>query len=839
MELKEYQKEVIRQVDNYLLALDEWRKKAELVKETVPGLDFPREAWGQVSKSPYNSKINGLGDHLPAFCLKVPTGGGKTLLATYALDLIQSRYMKKNTGIVLWIVPTNQIYRQTLAALRNRAHPYRQVLDLSSAGSTLVLEKWDRFTLQDVKEQLVVMALMLPSANRQNKETLKMFQDAAGFEAFFPPEGRPGEHEKLLEQVPNLDYLGGDDTFWGRQIKSSLGNVLRLQKPVVVIDEGQKAYSENAQSTICGFNPSIILELSATPPKGANILVNVKGRELDKEEMIKLDLHITNRASTDWRETMLASVRHQEFLEQKAIEYRTLTGQFIRPICLTQVERTGREQRGTGFIHAEDVREYLIRDCNLDPSWIAVKSSEKDDIEGINLYSEGCPIRYIITKQALQEGWDCSFAYILAILANPTSQASLTQLVGRILRQPQAQKTAIKELDESYVFCFHRNTSKLLEQIRKSLEGEGLGDLAGHIALDGNDPEDNQIQVLFREKFKKFEGKIFLPRFVLQEPGAWRELNYKMDILSRIDWTNISLEFFETLSLSELTDEESHFVIGYRGDELLESEGGVVKTTGLGIDGAFMTRQVLDICPNPWLASEICQKVITVLSRRFEPQVIANNLVFIINELKKFLEKERDRLAEQVFRGMLEAGQLQFLLEKGTAYCLPTRINVKRSNVRLTRDTGEPIQMSIFDYVPQDDFNDTEKTVAVYLDKQEKLLWWYRNAARADYYVQGWRKNRIYPDFVTAKADEAVENDFSTVYVIETKGLFLKNEDTAYKQSIFELCNALGEKTSWNQLQEVFPDKKIEFQVIFEDEWQREINRPGARFSGRGAGRPR
>ena len=68
---------------------------------------------------------------------------------------------------MLWIVPTTQIYDQTLRALKDRDHPYRQQLDVASAGRTLVLEKTSGFRPQDVDERLCVLLLMLPSANRE------------------------------------------------------------------------------------------------------------------------------------------------------------------------------------------------------------------------------------------------------------------------------------------------------------------------------------------------------------------------------------------------------------------------------------------------------------------------------------------------------------------------------------------------------------------------------------------------------------------------------------------------------------------------------------------------
>jgi len=274
VELKDYQQHCLTEIRTYLGHLAKLKAKydRDVAEDPDYAFDFPRQAWGKTKDTKtfqgaiYHSKRNGLGEPLPNFCIKVPTGGGKTLLATHSIGLINAHYRQRQTGIVLWIVPTNQIYRQTLKALRTREHPYRQVLDVNSGYRTKIVEKTERFTPADITESLVVLLLMLPSANRKNKETLKIFQDSAGFDAFFPPEDRLPDHQKLLEQFPNLDCFGEKHSLFGNQIKTSLGNTLRILQPVVIIDEGHKAYSKGSQDTICNFNPSIIVELSATPP---------------------------------------------------------------------------------------------------------------------------------------------------------------------------------------------------------------------------------------------------------------------------------------------------------------------------------------------------------------------------------------------------------------------------------------------------------------------------------------------------------------------------------------------------------------------------------------------
>lgn len=213
MELKEYQKKTLEQVKKYLEALAELKAKNDkaIAIDHELSIDFPLKAWEKAIGTAYHSRKNGLDEDLPNFYLKIPTGGGKTILACHAIDLINRVYLKKQTGIILWIVPTTQIYRQTLSSLRNREHSYRQVLDIASGGRTVILEKMDRFSRLDVEENLVVMLLMLPSASRKNKEVLKVFKDSGGFGEFFPAEDDREGNEKLLEDFPNLDFFG--DTF--------------------------------------------------------------------------------------------------------------------------------------------------------------------------------------------------------------------------------------------------------------------------------------------------------------------------------------------------------------------------------------------------------------------------------------------------------------------------------------------------------------------------------------------------------------------------------------------------------------------------------------------------
>ena len=83
-------------------------------------------AFYMMRKEKYIDKLN-----VPFVCIKIPTGGGKTVVACHIVNSIYSKYLisKNDKGLVLWLVPTDVIKTQTLDALKDPNHPYRQVID--------------------------------------------------------------------------------------------------------------------------------------------------------------------------------------------------------------------------------------------------------------------------------------------------------------------------------------------------------------------------------------------------------------------------------------------------------------------------------------------------------------------------------------------------------------------------------------------------------------------------------------------------------------------------------------------------------------------------------------
>ena len=832
MILKEYQKQTLAEVRGFLDELASWRDKVVAVDSTQT-MDWVAPAWQDAGgANPYLPRRNGLGHPLPCFCLKIPTGGGKTLLAVKVIDLINHHFRRSRNGLVLWVVPTTQIYNQTLAALKDRDHPYRQQLDIASAGRTLVLEKTDRFRPQDVAERLGVLLLMLPSANRRTKEQLRMFHDSGGFDAFFPNEDDNARHDALLAKFPNLDVFdpaGG----WNRQPKTSLGNTLRTLAPLVILDEGHKAYSANAKATLEGFNPCMIVELSATPPKGANVLVEISGQALNREEMIKLDLNIMNKASPSWQDTLLAAVEQRNGLEAKAERHDAETGDYIRPICLIQVERTGADQRAAGFIHADDARDYLLTHPGIRPEHVAVKTSERDELKELHevggLLSRDCPIRYIITKQALQEGWDCSFAYVLAILTNPSAETALTQLVGRILRQPYARKTHVRALDESYVLCFQRRGLDLLDAVRRGFGLEGLQGLESKVVSQTEDsgPPSQLVATTQRRRLRNATRDLVLPAFMVKEDGKWRPVHFEEDILSRVPWGEAKVDALFDLELGTTGRRDLALRAGLEADALLEDPDaqGLPIEDGV-IDYYFAASHLRDTVPNPWRAAGLARQMFDALLKKHPVEKVAANYLFVLEELRKHLDAERDRLCRGVFEGLLESGTMRFIVvtEDLGFNKLPTKIDTTMTR-QANREDGTPYQKSLFQQMDEAELNSLETKVATCLDKQARLFFWYRNRSRQDYFVQAWKPRRIYADFVlTLKPDDA-DDEFHQVFVMETKGIHLQqSEDTKYKRSVFDICTERAKKTDWAKFVPAMQRKALHFEIVDEDEWERKLN---------------
>ena len=848
--LKDYQQRVLDTFAKYLEALASEKTRANKILEANakevdtdlirPIPDWPAKAWAAVQKLglipkrtidgkpnsaavPFSPRTDGANNPVPSVCFKIPTGGGKTLIATASISSIFGNLLGKNTGFVLWIVPNEAIYTQTKRALTNREHPYRQLLEKTAAGKVKILEKNDRLDERDVQSNLCVMLLMLPSANRETKSTLKVFRDRGSISGFFPDESNPEAHLALMGAIPNLDKYDG---VIFPLVKTSLGNALRIIRPVIIVDEQQKAMSPLAVQTLYSFNPQFVLELSATPkdlkPKVgaviyANTLVNVQGGELAREDMVKLPINVKVKAGNDWKDCLREASERIGALGKDAEKLQANGGRYIRPILLIQVERTGEDQRDGTMIHAEDAKEILLG-LGYAEDEIAIKTSAQNDLkspENQDLLSPTCRVRAIITKAALQEGWDCPFAYVLCSLAAASNMSAMTQLVGRILRQPHTEKTGITSLDECYVYCNHAKTKEVVAGIKTGLEADGMADLATQVREIGEVGDESEsgsgdsdertstgkLKIKRRDKFSNIE--IFLPRVLWVDANKTtpvskpRDLDYDADILLDLDWSTLDINALAQ-SIPENANTVSSQIVkiwatDLSGEQALPSSTATNVLERAKFDPVYAVRAIADIVPNPWVAHSIVAALMQALALRgFEEQKLGMRSADIIEGLRKWLIQQRDVVAESKFMADVAKGNIQFRLRTdGINWKMPQSMASDQAlnDRKLSRRSGNPVENSVFAPVLEDEFNGEERDFAGYLDEVAALKWWHRNVAKeGQYHVQGWLKPKVYPDFVFAFQQQGGKE---RLMIWETKGIHLAgNEDTEYKRKLLEKVTA-------------------------------------------------
>ncbi len=445
MELKDYQADVLTDLSKYLETLLE-------CKGHLPNAfaNFWKERG--VLNQTYKNNVK----EVPHVCVKVPTAGGKTFIAVNALDRIFSAFAEYNptrAKFVVWLVPSLTILEQTVRNLANIDHPYRQRLNDLFNGRVQIYEKADvlqgaGFTADTVKEQLSVVVMSFDSLKATNKENRKAFQENGYLASFL------NDDSEVVEPLEGTD-------------PSALINVMRSLKPVVVVDESHNAESTLSVDMLRNLNPSFIFDLTATPRDNSNIISYVDALRLKKQNMVKLPVIVANQRSQE--EVIMAALNMRRQLEEFAKKAEANGGGYIRPIVLFQAEPKNKDDTTT----FEKVREILL-ELNIPPEHIAIKTANINELKNVDLMDRSCKVRYIITVNALKEGWDCPFAYVLATLANKSSVVDVTQILGRVLRMPYTRKHGTELLNLSYVFTSSSHFHNTLNQVVAGLNKAGF-----------------------------------------------------------------------------------------------------------------------------------------------------------------------------------------------------------------------------------------------------------------------------------------------------------------------------------------------------------------------------
>ncbi len=452
IQLKKYQERVLESLRDFLAECARTHHP-ETAYQTVTARVYGRPV-------PYINVVDPHFTRMPYVCVRVPTGGGKTLLACYTVGIALNHYLPADHAMVLWLVPSNTILDQTADALRDPRHPYRRALDQECAGPVEVLT---------IDEALRLRRATADGATVVIVSTIQCFRtsDPEGRKVYDGDNSHMAEHmaDVTPDRYPELD-MGPDG-----KPKTSLINVLRLRRPIVIVDEAHNARTDLSFTTLANVLPSCIIEFTATPDtkrNPSNVLHRVAAAELKAEDMVKLPLRVITRQRGQQEQLLAEAISLRADLERLAGEEAQATGEYLRPILLIQAERVDA---------CEPLRDRLVAEFGLSKDEIRISTGKLDELKAVKQISDpACPVRFIITVEKLREGWDCPFAYVLCSLRETHSATAIEQIVGRILRLPHATPKRNPYLNCGYTLALSEGNhiEQVLAELKDALVKNGF-----------------------------------------------------------------------------------------------------------------------------------------------------------------------------------------------------------------------------------------------------------------------------------------------------------------------------------------------------------------------------
>ena len=418
--------------------------------------------------------LNELPD-VPYVCLRLPTGGGKTILAAHAVSVARNAWTEKDYPLVLWLVPSNTIRRQTVEALKNSRHAYRQVLDAAFDGRVRVFDIADFTHIRphDLRDRCCLVVGTIQTLRVSNTEGRKVYAHNEEMEPHFAA---------VSKTLPGLEKL--DDG----AVKFSFANLMHLHRPLMIVDEAHNAVTGLTRDMQARVNPCAIIEFTATPRGKSNILHSVSAQELKQEDMIKLPIMLAEHGS--WQNAVSGAIVARAELAKTSQD----DPDYIRPIVLFQAQPKNQE------ITVGALKQHLMDVEQIPAGKIAVATGDQRDLDGIDLFDRACPIEYVITVEALKEGWDCSFAYVFCSVSRIRSATDVEQLLGRVLRMPYAQRRRNAELNKAYSF------------LSEPSFGEAARALVDKLVAMGFEEDEARDNIEPLQGAFEMDGDLFTPR---------------------------------------------------------------------------------------------------------------------------------------------------------------------------------------------------------------------------------------------------------------------------------------------------------------------------------------
>ena len=457
--LKKYQTETLDRLRAYLDAA-----RLRGAQPAVDGMDKP----GVRAPRAYRP-LSGL-PAVPCICLRLPTGGGKTLLSAHAVAIAAATYLDREFPLTLFLVPTNTIRSQTMETLRTPGNPNYEALNDAFGGRFRVFDITDfaQITPADLQGSACIVVATMQTLRVTNTDGRRVYAHNENLEPHFAA---------VPANAPGMERIEAGEGGAEGGIKFSFRNLLAWHRPLVIVDEAHNNTSSLSHDVLARIGAACVVEFTATPATDSNILHRVSATELKAEQMLKLPIRLTPHKT--WEDAVRDSILER----QRLADIAAGDADYIRPIVLFQAEEKGRE------VTKEVLLKHLEETHGIARDRIAVVTGDQKELNGIDLLARTCKIDFVVTVEALKEGWDCSFAYVFCSAATVRSQKDVEQLLGRVLRMPYAKRRQAADLNRAYAHVSSQSWPDAVKLLHDRLVEMGFEDAEADTAIEEGTPD--------------------------------------------------------------------------------------------------------------------------------------------------------------------------------------------------------------------------------------------------------------------------------------------------------------------------------------------------------------
>ncbi len=665
-----------------------------------------------------------------------PTGAGKTVMLINLMDRIIEYNPNSHEYVFVWLTPGNgELEEQSW----NKSKDYGKFVKSLTLDETLT------------------------GGFQANTATFLNWERVKNDKAIALREG----------ETKNLDAI----------IKDAQNKDLHF---ILIIDEEHKHQTEKAQWIIDKFEADKIIRTSATPKSSSPDYENI---QVNDEDVISQGLIVRNvELNPDGVDGDVVDNIVQYFLDfaddkrrQVKAEYEKL-GLSINPLVLIQFPDEKKANKEERSLLIKQVKGYLSEIGQKDSqvaTWLANEKINVADIEKLD-----SPVNYLLMKQAVSTGWDAPRAKILVKLRLNTEPSFTLQTIGRIRRMPEQKHYDNPLLDDAFIYS---NDQKYIAEVLQKGEASyiatyELKEEVPDFQLTSVKPNlragllNSEVIQALRSQFKKDYGLVEQNgnqnREKLESYGFrfGKMIYQRLAISDKLERDIISKQQ-QTYEISMPVNPRDNRL------DLLNAEQAIQK---------YLYRDTPKDVNHILL--ELFSNRSEELNKRFLSLKPSEFMAFVINNYKLIRETAKNADAKGLFDKQLS---LDYGISHDELDLVPFKLPQYEMYQALKNKVGENFSKNIYKGYGSNNWVQTskpEKAFEEWLERNEKVKWWYRSKDRGDKYFSvayGQKKEGFFPDYIFIGID-------GITYVVETKGGNRQNIDS-YSEAKFKAIREWSE----------------------------------------------